>query len=69
MSKEFIGESYKITINQDDCIGCEACANNCPLQVFEIIDGKSHATNVDSCCSTLSCVAICPVSCIQVESV
>ena len=69
MSKEFIGSNYKITINQDDCIGCEACMNNCPLDVFEMIDGKSHATNVDNCCSTLACTSACPVGCIQVEDI
>ena len=67
MSKVFKGQHVKITINQDDCIGCEACVSNCPVEVYEMIDGKSHATNVDSCCSTLSCVAVCPVGAIQVE--
>ena len=67
MSKEFIGSSYKIIINQDDCIGCEACVNNCPAEVFEMIDDKSYATNVASCCSTLSCVAVCPVGAIDVQ--
>ena len=67
MSKIFQGSHCKISINQEDCIGCEACVNNCPVEVYEMIDGKSHATNIDNCCSTLSCVAVCPVSAIQVE--
>ena len=68
MSKIFKGSNYQITIDHDSCIGCEACADNCPLDVFEMIDSKSHATNVDNCCSTLTCVAVCPVSAIQVET-
>ena len=67
MSKEFKGINYKITINHDDCIGCGACTSDCPLNVFELIDGKSHATRVDDCCSTLACTAVCPVNCITVE--
>ncbi|BFU23400.1 4Fe-4S ferredoxin iron-sulfur binding domain containing protein [Entamoeba histolytica HM-3:IMSS] len=69
MSKVFTSKTVKITINQDDCIGCEACVQNCPVQVYEMIDGKSNATNVDSCCKTLSCVSVCPVSAITVDDI
>lgn len=39
----------KITVDQEKCIGCGACAALCP-EVFEMgEDGKSHVKNAAAC--------------------
>jgi len=59
----------KITVDQNLCIGCGACAGACP-EVFEIKeDGKSHVVgNPDeSDCDFNDVAAACPVGAIKIE--
>ena len=57
----------KVTVNQDLCIGCEACVNACPSGVFEMnADGKAEAINQGKCAVCMSCVETCPVDAITV---
>lgn len=58
----------KATVNQDSCIGCGMCANDCP-EVFEIAGDKATAKPVpagkeDDCKNV---AANCPVQAIIVE--
>ncbi len=59
----------KVTVNQELCIGCGACANLCP-GVFELQeDGKSKVINEDGCrkCDCELAANSCPVGAIKVE--
>ena len=49
--------AYVIT---DACIGCGACAAECPVDAISEKDGK-YEINKDDCIDCGSCAAACPV--------
>ncbi len=57
-----------IEIDEDKCDGDGACVEQCPAIVFEIVDGKSHAINMDDCTECCICVDACPVQAIKHSS-
>ncbi|MBE6584428.1 MAG: 4Fe-4S dicluster domain-containing protein [Ruminococcaceae bacterium] len=50
--------AYKIT---DDCIGCGACASECPVEAISGGDGKFEI-DADTCIDCGNCAEVCPVS-------
>ena len=51
--------------NQNICIGCQACYNNCPKHTIEMIDNKA-VLNPKNCIKCYCCQEICPVNAIKV---
>ena len=53
----------------ENCIKCKYtdCVDVCPVEVYEIKDGKSEAVNAEECLGCESCVEVCEVSAITVE--
>lgn len=64
--KEEVGESH-ISINTEECGGCEKCVIACPNNVLIINDEKSSVNNSFGCKRCKVCVAICPNDCIEVN--
>ncbi len=62
--------SEKIVIDQDECIGCEACVELCP-SVFAFDDDEGKAFVIDGAGHDEDCVdeaiASCPAECIIKE--
>jgi len=60
--------SEKVVIDQDECIGCEACVEICP-SVFIFDDEQGVASVVDGADPDADCVdeaiASCPAECIH----
>jgi NAD-dependent dihydropyrimidine dehydrogenase PreA subunit len=56
----------EIKIDTSKCDGCGTCKDTCPVAVFEINDGKSHAVNVKDCLACRACEVQCPNQCIQI---
>ena len=50
--------AYKIT---DECIGCGACAADCPVECIAEGDGK-YVTDADKCIDCGNCADVCPVA-------
>ena len=50
--------AFKIT---DDCIGCGACASECPVEAITEGDGK-YEIDADTCIDCGSCAEVCPVN-------
>jgi len=63
--KEFTSDDWTIKIDHEKCTGSAECINVCPSGVFELIDGKSHATKVDECVECCACVDACPTGAIE----
>ena len=50
--------AYKI--NADECLGCGACVEECPVGAISEVDGK-FVINADECVGCGSCADACPV--------
>jgi NAD-dependent dihydropyrimidine dehydrogenase PreA subunit len=58
---------YKITIDTDKCVGDGECVDVCPVEVYELQDGKAVAVNEEECLGCESCVEVCEQECLTVE--
>lgn len=52
-----------VTVNKEECIGCEACVGACLFAAIKMVDGKAELT--DACTSCGACVDACPVQAIE----
>ncbi len=60
----------KVTIDEDECIGCESCVEICP-EVFRFDEDTDKANVIDEDAGDTDCVdeavASCPTDCIEVD--
>ena len=49
-----------IDINQDICVACELCEDNCPVEAIKVVDGEIILNN-DKCIRCKECTSRCPV--------
>ncbi len=61
----------KVSIDQDLCIGCGLCADQCPNVFVMEDDGKAHVTSQEAAEAELECAEdaamTCPTEAIKVE--
>jgi NAD-dependent dihydropyrimidine dehydrogenase PreA subunit len=50
---------YLVAVDASKCEGCEECANNCPVSVFEMQGGKAVAVQADLCEGCQTCTSVC----------
>ncbi len=54
-----------VKVDQDTCIGCEACVSICPVESLSMnADGKSQE-DTSTCIDCGACIPTCPVSAIS----
>ena len=68
MKKEYEEGDLKITIDYDKCTGAGDCVTACPVDIFELVDGKAVANNVGECIECCACVNACPHDAIEHNS-
>ena len=56
--------AYKI--NLDECLGCGACADECPVGAISEQDGK-YVIDADQCLDCGACEGACPVGAPKAE--
>ena len=61
--------AYEVTVDPDKCEGCEECVEVCPVDVYEIQDGKSVPVNAEECLGCESCIEVCDQEAITVTEV
>ncbi|HDQ40855.1 MAG TPA: 4Fe-4S dicluster domain-containing protein [Desulfonatronum sp.] len=61
--------AWKITVDVDKCIGDGECVDVCPVEVYELQDGKAVPVNEEECLGCESCVEVCEQGAITVEEV
>ncbi|MFQ6074874.1 MAG: ferredoxin family protein [Candidatus Bathyarchaeia archaeon] len=57
-----------IEIDYDKCEGEGTCVEICPVQVFELVNDKSAAPNIDECIECCACIPSCPTGAITHSS-
>lgn len=60
---------WQVTVDKDVCTGCGECVEVCPVEVFELINGKSEPVNADECMGCESCVEVCEDGAITIEEI
>ena len=48
------------SINDDRCIGCEACVDVCPTEVLDLVDHKVAVALFSDCVQCEQCANACP---------
>ena len=60
---------YEVVVDKDKCEACEECIEVCPVDVYEMVDGKSEPVNAEECLGCESCVEVCDQEAITVTEV
>ncbi len=60
---------WKVTVDKDKCTGDAECVDVCPVDVYELVDGKADPVNEEECLGCESCVEVCEQNAITVEEV
>jgi len=60
---------YEVTVDHSKCEGCEECVEVCPVDVYEMQNGKSVPVNAEECLGCESCVEVCDQEAITVTEV
>jgi len=58
---------WTVTVDAEKCTGCGECVDVCPVEVYELQDGKSAAVNEEECLGCESCVEVCETNALTVE--
>ncbi len=53
-----------VEVDLDLCIGAEACVEICPVNVYELVEGKVVAENIGECTECTQCQGVCPTNAI-----
>ena len=40
---------WKVTVDKDKCTGDGECADVCPVDVYQLIEGRAEPVNEDEC--------------------
>ena len=54
-------------VDWDKCTGCGDCIRACPVQVFEMQDGKSLPSRSSYCIDCGTCKEVCPADAIIIS--
>jgi ferredoxin hydrogenase large subunit len=54
-----------VSINQDDCVGCDTCSSFCPTEAIQGSLGIAHKISVNRCVSCGQCLVNCPFGAIE----
>ncbi len=57
----------KPIVDKNKCTGCGACVNVCPVNVFEMKDGKAEPVKAGDCIGCRACENSCPAGAITVK--
>lgn len=68
MKKEFKEGNIIITVDYDKCTGVGECVTACPVEIFEVKDGKAVAKKLAECIECCACVNACPNAAIEHSS-
>ncbi|WP_414469444.1 4Fe-4S dicluster domain-containing protein [Methanobacterium sp. ACI-7] len=61
----------KVIVDEDACVGCGSCVEDCPSNVYELDkeNGKTVVMKETDCMACLSCHEICPAQALEHENI
>lgn len=59
--------SYSVSVDSLKCIGCEDCITICPVEVYQLVEGKAEPVNEEECLGCESCVEVCDQAAIRIS--
>ena len=62
---EMVFSNYYAKIDQEACVGCEACLDRCQMSALTMSDEEKAGVNFDRCIGCGLCVTTCPSDAIQ----
>ena len=70
VTKSYVSKALGVTIEVDQelCEGLKDCVDVCPVNVYDLIDGKAVPTRIDECIECCQCVDSCPKNAIKHSS-
>ena len=54
-------------VDEDCCIGCGACVEACPENVYDLVDDIAKPVRKEDCTDCGICIDECPNECIEFE--
>jgi NAD-dependent dihydropyrimidine dehydrogenase PreA subunit len=60
---------YLIKVEREKCNGCGQCMEFCPVDVFEIKEGRSVPSNPQNCSGCSTCLAVCNMKAIIITEI
>ncbi|MCF8043389.1 MAG: ferredoxin family protein [Desulfarculaceae bacterium] len=57
---------FEVVVDAEKCIGDEECVEVCPVDVYEMQDGKAVPVNAEECLGCESCIEVCEQDAITV---
>jgi NAD-dependent dihydropyrimidine dehydrogenase PreA subunit len=60
---------WKVTVDKEKCTGDGECADVCPVDVYQLVEGRAEPVNEDDCLGCESCIEVCDFDAITVEEV
>lgn len=61
--------AWQVEVDKDKCVGDEQCVEVCPVDVYEMVDGKADPVNADECLGCESCIEVCEEDAITVTEI
>ncbi len=58
---------YTVKVDAEKCVGDGECVDVCPVEVYELQDGKAVPVNMEECLGCESCVEVCESDAITIE--
>lgn len=68
MKKEYEEGDIKIIIDLEKCTGAGECVTACPVEIFELENGKAVCKNLGECIECCACVSSCPNEAVEHSS-
>ena len=60
---------WEITVDKEKCTGDAECVDVCPVDVYDLVEGRAEPMRADECLGCESCVEACDFDAITVEEI